>query len=113
MTIHTEMPAVFKEFATSDKRFLVAYGGRGSGKSWAIAQLLIIQAYSKKTRILCAREIQRSVSDSVIQLLSDTIDRLGLSSFFEIQKTQILGKNGSRFIFEGLRSNINKIKSMD
>ena len=113
MTIHTEMPAVFKEFAVSDKRFLIAYGGRGSGKSWAIAQLLIIESYKKKTRILCAREIQRSVSDSVIQLLSDTIDRLGLSSFFEIQKTQILGKNGSRFIFEGLRSNINKIKSME
>ena len=89
------------------------YGGRGSGKSWAIAQLLIIRAYSERTRILCAREIQRSVSDSVIQLLADTIDRLGLSSFFEIQKNQILGRNGSRFMFEGLRHNATKLKSYE
>jgi phage terminase large subunit len=94
-------------------RYKVAYGGRGSGKSWTIAQLLVIQAYSKPTRILCAREIQRSISDSVIQLLSDTIDRMGLTSFFEVQKTQILAENGSRFIFEGLRSNVTKIKSME
>jgi phage terminase large subunit len=111
--IQTELPAIFKEFATEPHRYKIAYGGRGSGKSWAIAQLLIIEAYSKPTRILCAREIQRSVADSVLQLLSDTIDRLGLSSFFEVQKTQILAKNGSRFIFEGLRSNVNKIKSME
>lgn len=94
-------------------RYKVAYGGRGSGKSWTIAQLLILKAYQSPTRILCAREIQRSISDSVIQLLSDTIDRMGLREAFEVQKTQILGSNGSRFIFEGLRSNITKIKSME
>ena len=111
--IETELPAVFKAFATEKHRYRIAHGGRGSGKSWAIAQLLIIEAYSKKTRILCAREIQRSVADSVLQLLADTITRLGMDDFFEVQKTQILGKNGSRFIFEGLRSNVNKIKSME
>ena len=95
------------------KRYKIAYGGRGSGKSWAIAQLLIMLAYKQKTRVLCAREIQRSIGDSVIQLLSDTIDRMGLSFFFDVQKTQILAKNGSRFIFEGLRANITKIKSME
>lgn len=95
------------------ERYKVAYGGRGSSKSWTIAQLLVMRAYQAPTRILCAREIQRSISDSVIQLLSDTIERLGLSSFFEIQKTQILANNGSRFIFEGLRSNVTKIKSME
>jgi len=94
-------------------RYKVAYGGRGSGKSWTIAALLVLSAYQKPTRILCAREIQRSISDSVIQLLSDTIDRMNLTSFFEIQKTQILAKNGSRFIFEGLKSNVTKIKSME
>jgi phage terminase large subunit len=72
-----------------------------------------VKAYSEKTRILCAREIQKSISDSVIQLLADTIDRMGLSEFFDVQKTQILANNGSRFIFEGLRSNITKVKSME
>ena len=85
--IETELPAVFKAFATEKHRYRIAHGGRGSGKSWAIAQLLIIEAYSKKTRILCAREIQRSVADSVLQLLADTITRLGMDDFFEVQKT--------------------------
>ena len=94
-------------------RYKVAHGGRGSSKSWSIAQLLVLEAYTKKTRILCAREIQRSIQDSVIQLLADTIERMGLGPFFDIQKTQITGRNGSRFIFEGLRANITKIKSME
>ena len=95
------------------RRYKVVYGGRGSGKSWSIAQLLIMQAYKEKTRILCAREIQKSINDSVIQLLADTIERMKLENFFEVQKTQILGRNGSRFIFEGLQANITKIKSME
>ena len=95
------------------KRLKVVFGGRGSGKSWSIAQLLILKAWQKPTRILCAREIQRSISDSVLQLLNDTIGRMGLDNYFDVQKTQIVGTNGSRFIFEGMRSNITKIKSME
>jgi phage terminase large subunit len=57
--------------------------------------------------------MQKSIADSVLQLLTDTIDRLGLQSFFEVQTTQILGKNGSRFLFEGIKQNISKIKSME
>jgi len=95
------------------RRYKIAYGGRGSGKSWSIAQLLIMKAYTSKVRILCAREIQKSINDSVLQLLDDTIERMGLQDFFEVQKTQILARNGSRFIFEGLKSNISKIKSME
>ena len=94
-------------------RTKVAYGGRGSGKSFTIAQLLILKSYQQPMRVLCAREIQKSINDSVLQLLSDTIDRMGLAAFFDVQKTQILGKNGTRFLFSGLRSNINEIKSME
>lgn len=94
-------------------RYKVAYGGRGSGKSWSIAQMLVKLAWEKPTRILCAREIQKSIGDSVLQLLADTIERMGLQEYFEVQKTQIIGTNGSRFLFEGLRSNITKIKSME
>ena len=94
-------------------RYKVVYGGRGSGKSYSIAMLLVLAAYQRPLRILCAREIQKSITDSVHQLLVDTIDRLGLLGHFEVQKTQILGKNGSRFLFEGLRSNISKVKSME
>lgn len=106
------MAPVFKPFC-KPSRYKVAYGGRGSGKSYTIAQLLVLGAYAEPLRVLCAREIQKSINDSVLQLLSDTIERLGLGAFFEVQKTQILGKNGSRFIFSGLRANVNEIKSLE
>ena len=83
-------------------RYKVVYGGRGSGKRYSIAMLLVLAAYQQPLRILCAREIQKSITDSVHQLLVETIDRLGLLVHFEVQKTQILGRNGSRFLFEGL-----------
>jgi len=94
-------------------RYKVVYGGRGSGKSYSIAQLLVLRAFKEPTRILCAREIQRSISDSVLQLLGDTVTRLGLNDFFDVQKSQIIGKNGSRFLFLGLSNNISKVKSYE
>lgn len=111
-TLQIKIPEKLEPF-TQPARNKVAYGGRGSGKSWTIAQLLVLEAYKKPTRILCAREIQKSIDDSVIQLLSDTIERMGLSEFFDVQRGVIHGQNGSRFIFEGLKANITKIKSME
>ena len=112
MSIDLQLTKQFTPFL-EPKRYKVVYGGRGSGKSWSIAQLLVLRAFQEPTRILCAREIQRSISDSVLQLLNDTIERMGLRDYFDVQKTQIVGTNGSRFIFEGMRSNITKIKSME
>jgi len=110
--LNVEITPKFEPFL-DPHRYKIAYGGRGSSKSWTVATLLVLKAYQHPTRILCAREIQRSIQDSCLMLLADTIERMGLSSFFEVQNCQILGKNGSRFIFEGLRSNITKIKSME
>lgn len=112
MNIDLKIIKKFEPFL-EPKRLKCCYGGRGSSKSWSIAQLLILRAFKEPTRILCAREIQRSISDSVLQLLNDTIERMGLRDYFDVQKTQIVGTNGSRFIFEGMRSNITKIKSME
>jgi phage terminase large subunit len=111
-SLDLKYPVKFEPFL-HPKRYKVAYGGRGSAKSWTIATFLVVLAYQKKLRILCCREIQKSIDDSVLQLLADTIQRLGLSQFFDVQRTQILGNNGSRFLFEGLRTNTNKIKSME
>lgn len=94
-------------------RYKVAYGGRGGAKSWGFADALLIQAAAKPLRILCAREIQKSIDESVHQLLRDRIEALGLSGFYEVQKTQIIGKNGSLFLFAGLRHNVNNIKSKE
>jgi phage terminase large subunit len=89
------------------------YGGRGGGKSWTVAQILLIRASKKKLLILCTREVQNTIKDSVHKLLSDTIDRLGLSPYYWIGKDTILGKNGSKFIFRGLKHNIQEIKSTE
>jgi len=94
-------------------RYKVAYGGRGSAKSWTIAMLLVVRARYTTLRVLCARELQLSISESVLQLLADTIERLGFSDFFDVQKTTIVGRNGSQFIFSGIKTNITKVKSME
>ena len=112
MKVDIQLTKKFQPFL-EQHRYKIAYGGRGSGKSWSIAQLLVLAAWKNPVRILCSREIQRSIQDSVLQLLGDTIERMGLGDYFDVQKTQILGTNGSRFIFEGMRSNITKIKSME
>lgn len=94
-------------------RFKVMKGGRGSGKSRSAASALVLQAAASPQRVLCAREIQKSIKDSVKRLLDDEIERLGLSDYFESTENEIRGKNGSLFIFAGLRGNSASIKSME
>jgi len=107
-----DMPGAFKPLFSA-ARYKIFYGGRGSGKSWAFAQTLLIKALERPTRILCARELQVSIADSVHRLLCDTIDRLGLSTRFEITRQAIHSVNGSDFIFKGLRHNASEIKSLE
>lgn len=94
-------------------RYKIAYGGRGSGKSWAAARCLIVLALQSKIRILCTRQLQTSIANSVHKLLSDSIQELGLSQEFEITRDQIRCKNGSEFFFKGIQNNINEIKSIE
>lgn len=94
-------------------RYKVFYGGRGGAKSWSFADALITLAMQKKLRILCARELQRSIKDSVHKLLSDRIMARGLGKEFIITDTSIRCKNGSEFFFAGLRHNITEIKSFE
>ena len=58
-------------FLFQPARYKVAHGGRGSAKSWGFARALLIQAAQKPLRVLCTREVQRSIKDSVHKLLSD------------------------------------------
>lgn len=83
-------------------RYKFIRGGRGSGKSWGIARALLIQGAGKKLRILCTREVQKSIKQSVHQLLTDQINALGLADFYEVLATEIRGKNGTQFFFAGL-----------
>jgi phage terminase large subunit len=74
---------------------------------------LIIGA-QKSMRILCAREIQKSIKDSVHRLLSDQIQAMGLGAFYEVLETEIRGKNGTLFLFAGLAQHtVESIKSFE
>lgn len=100
-------------FQPESIRYRVLFGGRGGAKSWGIARALLIKAIQNPLRILCAREFQTSIKDSVHKLLSDQITAMGLDTFFEITQAQIRGKNGSEFNFVGLKNNVANVKSYE
>jgi phage terminase large subunit len=87
-------------FGTS--RYFIAHGGRGGAKSWNFARAGLLQGASKPLRVLCVREVQKSIKDSVHQLLCDQIELLGLGSFYTVTRDEIKGPNGTRFLFSGL-----------
>lgn len=89
-------------FLFEPSRYKVCRGGRGSGKSWGIGRALLIQGAQKPLRILCTREVQKSIQQSVYQLLKDQIEELGLASCYETLASEIRGKNGTLFLFAGL-----------
>ena len=94
-------------------RYKVLYGGRGSGKSYFLAELAVEVSRRIGTVILCAREFQGSLDDSVYQLLIETIDRLGYADEFNILKSTITHKGtGAKFVFYGIKNNVTKIKSI-
>lgn len=96
-------------------RYKGAYGGRGGAKSHFFAEQIIVRCYARTTRVVCIREIQNSIKDSVKQLLVDKIAKLGLMGEFEIIETEIRSKsNGSLIIFRGMQSyNSDTIKSLE
>ena len=111
------VPSKFKclyTHMTNSKLFYVFHGGRGGGKSWEIADFLLIEGAKKKHRILCCREIQKSIKQSVHKLLSDRIETLGLGPFYQILDTEIRGINGTEFSFSGLQSHtVDSVKSFE
>lgn len=95
------------------KRYKVFYGGRGGAKSHNFARALLVKGMGQKLRILCARELQKSVKDSVHRLLSDLISLYRLEDFYKVQKQEIIGINGTEFIFMGLKHNYTEVKSTE
>ena len=96
------------------KRYKVLHGGRGGAKSWGVARALLIQGTKNPLRILCAREVQKSMKDSVHRLLTDQIKALGLEAFYQVLETEIRGANGTLFIFTGLATHtVDSIKSYE
>lgn len=110
--IQIEIPEAFYYVFEGEARYRGVYGGRGSAKSRSFALMALIKAYEKKRRILCARELQNSIKESVHQLLIDQIERYELPGF-TVGESFIRHVNGSEFIFKGLRANPQEIKSLE
>ena len=96
----------------SRKRHKVAHGGRGSGKSYGIAQVLAHRALKEKCRILCTRAIQNTLKDSALSILKRVIEDSGIDMFFGQTVDGLRCKNGTEFIFRGLQ-HPDRIKSLD
>lgn len=94
-------------------RYRILHGGRGSAKSWSIAKYLVAKAANETHRILCVREMQNSIRDSVYRLLVDQIHELKLTNQFLILRDAIRSLSGSEFLFKGIRHNIAEIKSTE
>jgi phage terminase large subunit len=94
-------------------RYKIYYGGRGAGKSHSAAKALLILGAKSPIRVLCAREYQTSIKDSVHKLLCDQIDLMNLQGFYEVTQTAIRGKNGTEFSFVGLKNNVANVKSYE
>jgi phage terminase large subunit len=103
----------YKPFFIDNYRYNVVYGGRGKGATWNIARGLLAEACQEKHRILCTREFQNSIDESVYHVLVEQIELLGLQDNFTIQKKSIVSITGSEFLFKGLRHNVDSIKSME
>ena len=94
--------------------YKITAGGRGSGKSWSIASLLMQQLSAEKHNLVCCREIQKSLDDSVYKLCVETIKRLKLGGW-NVLRDVLENENGSRVIFRGLKDLRagNAIKSLE
>lgn len=106
-----ELPSAFGDLF-APKRYKVFWGGRGAAKSESFGRALLALGMAKREGILCARELQVSIADSVHSLLEQTIsEKPEFAAFYEVKQKEIIGRNGTFFIFKGLKHNINEIKS--
>jgi phage terminase large subunit len=113
-TFRAEIPRKLKPLLYPS-RYKGAYGGRGGAKSHFFAERIIKRCHQRPTRVVCIREIQNSIKDSVKQLLVDKILKFGVATDFDILDQEIrCTKTGSLIIFRGMQSyNAANIKSLE
>ena len=115
-SLRVQVPAKLRPL-TSPCRYKGAYGGRGGGKSHFMAEQIVLRCFAASTRVVCIREVQLSLKESVHQLISDKISKLGLDNVFTITQTEIRCNHGgveSLIIFKGMQSyNAVNVKSLE
>ena len=108
--MNIDIPAAFTPLLESSKRYRICVGGRGSGKSMTVAMMCILEAIQGK-RILCCREFQNSIQESVHSLVANLVEQTGIHGF-TITRDRISHTSGGEFIFRGLSRNIESVKSL-
>jgi len=94
-------------------RYRWARGGRGSGKSFNFAKMAAVWGYAEPLRILCVREFQVSIAESFhAELKAAIASEPWLEAAYDVGRDYLRGKNGTEFIFRGLRRNTQSIKSL-
>lgn len=95
-------------------RYKGVYGGRGSGKSHAFAELLVELSIVSKIDAVCIREVQKSLNQSVKKLIELKIEALGLGHRFRVLQTHIESDLGGIIIFQGMQNHTaDSIKSLE
>ncbi|VAW38949.1 Phage terminase, large subunit [hydrothermal vent metagenome] len=107
-----KFPKVYKRW-DDPYRYKISYGGRAAARSWTFARKLLLRGVESSLLILCTRELQKSIKDSVHRLLKNQITLMNLDGFYDVTETSIKGSNGTEFIFLGTRHNPNEIRSLE
>lgn len=111
--LRIETPRVFKPLL-APHRYKGAFGGRGSGKSHFFAELAVERSVMEKTDIVCVREIQKSLAQSVKKLIEVKIQSLGVESRFRVLQTHIESDLGGVITFQGMQNHTaESIKSLE
>ena len=108
-----QLPEKTTFLVNEQHRYKVLYGGRGSGKSVSMVRASLILGMQRRLRILCVRQFQNSIADSIHKLISDSIYALGIEKYFTITQNAIRGCNGTEYIFKGIHNNPQEIKSTE
>lgn len=113
-TLQIQTPRWAIDFVSKPARYRGAHGGRGSGKSHLVAEYLVERSAIERCDIVCVREVQKSLAQSVKKLLENKIQDLGVPHLFDVQRDQILSAHGGRIIFQGMQNHTaESIKSLE
>lgn len=111
--IRVQFPEKAQPVLTTSAPYKVLHGGRGGSKSWDFVRAALILGSHRKLFVLCTREVQQSIDESVYKLICDQIVMMGLGHVYTPYDNEIRGVNGTRFVFAGLKNQFNKIKSYE
>lgn len=108
---HLKVNKTLEKLLTVPKQIKVIIGGRGSGKSIGVGDMLTMKMATERADIYCLREFQDSINDSVHRVFDDSVNkRLGLEGW-TIQRDSVIAPNGAKTVYRGAARNPDSIQS--